>query len=128
VLTESGWEDLGKTYIDLHIIANDLQPIQISCDLEKCIVAGARLEFTIAPKLLDLGDDEYTETMSQISEMTSTESQTAASNKRISFSKRLSQSMGLSKNISSAAATTNSNATSTTHSTAALDKVKRVGL
>ena len=75
MLTESGWVDLGNTHIDLHVITNDLQPIQISAELEKCVLKGAYLEFIISPTLLEQQDDDSTmESMSEISEMTGTDS------------------------------------------------------
>mmetsp|Transcript_6149 Transcript_6149/g.10057 ORF Transcript_6149/g.10057 Transcript_6149/m.10057 type:complete len:551 (+) Transcript_6149:105-1757(+) len=72
VLTPNGWEDLGKTHIDLHVIANDLQPIPINVELEKCIVKGSVLSFVISPQLLDAHVDDGTvdTSMSEISELT----------------------------------------------------------
>lgn len=110
VLTDNGWEDLGKTHIDLHLIANDLQPIQISAELENCIVKGAIVDFIISPQLLDQADDDSTiGSMSEISEMTGNDSPSihrlsggARGGQRLSLTKRLSQTMGLSSPLTTA--------------------------
>lgn len=108
VLTENGWEDLGKTDIDLHLIANDLQPIQVSAELEKCIVKGAYVNFVISPKLLDQAleeDDGTVGSMSEMSDMTGADSPSPSTSanitERFSLTKRLSQSMGLGSSSSS---------------------------
>lgn len=101
LLTESGWEDMGKTHIDLHLIANDLQPIPMSAELENCIVKGAVLDFVITPELMGCaGDDVTVESMSEISDVSESP---RVMNRRMSFKKRLSRSMGLTSavNISS---------------------------
>ena len=61
---------MGKVRLDLHIIANDLQPIQMSSELEKCVVAGAYVDYTITPKMLNAAEDDQSVTMSDISEIT----------------------------------------------------------
>lgn len=95
--TQSGWTDIGKTYIDLHVIANDLQPIPVHAELQKCLVKGSFLDYVISPHLMEHHTDDYTvdSTMSEISEMTGG-GETPRSSRRQSLTKRLSQSMGLS--------------------------------
>lgn len=104
VLTPSGWEDLGKTHIDLHVIANDLQPIPIEVELEKCIVKGSMLSFVISPQLLDVPVDDGTvdtSTMSEISELTTggtpiKTNKNSSSRRGMSLTRIFSKKMGLS--------------------------------
>lgn len=96
VLTPHGWEDLGKAHIDLHVIANDLQPIHIHAELEKCIVKGSFVDFIISPQILDIQvDDVSMESMSQLSELTGGDTP-SKSGRHLSLSQRFSQKMGLS--------------------------------
>lgn len=92
VQTEQGWEDIGKIYVDLHTIASDLQPIQISAQLEKCVVSGVFIDFVISPKLLDVEEIDDENSLLSVSEISEVSARSQLNEKSMSFAKRLANS------------------------------------